>query len=88
MFSTSGYFNDAPDSVPSAFNAFMCVTEDEAHKCISYSPTKSCSLDPISRFLLKDCLNILLPSITELVNYSLTNSSFPNHFKQVVVTSS
>ena len=83
-FSTSGSFNDAPDSVPPAFNTFMPVTEDEVHKCISESPTKSCSLDPIPTFLLKDCLDILLPSIIKLVNYSLIEGSFPNHFKKVV----
>ena len=86
MFSTSGFFNDAPDSVPPAFNTFMSVTEDEVRKCISESPTKSCLLDPIPTFLLKDCLYILLPSITKLVNYSLTEGSFPNTFKKVVVT--
>ena len=85
-FSTSGSFNDAPDLVPPAFNTFMPVTE-EVHKCISESPTKSCSLDPIPTFLLfKDCLNILLPSITKLVNYSLIEGSFPNSFKKAVVT--
>ena len=51
-FATSGSFNDAPDSVPPAFNAFIPVTEDEVYKCISESPTKSCSLDPIPTFLL------------------------------------
>ena len=85
-FATSGSFNDAPDSVPPAFNAFMPVTEDEVYKCISESPTKSCSLDPIPTFLLKDCLDILLSSITKLVNYSLIEGSFPNSFKKAVVT--
>ena len=85
-FSTSGSFNDAPDSVPPAFNAFITVTEDEVYKCISESPTKSCSLDPIPTFLLKDCLDILLSSITKLVNYSLIEGSFPNSFKKAVVT--
>ena len=85
-FSTSGSFNDAPDSVPPAFNAFMLVTEDEVYKCISESPTKSCSLDPIPTFLLKDCLDILLSSITKLLNYSLIEGSFPNSFKKAVVT--
>ena len=74
-FSTSGSFND-----------FMPVTDDEVHKCISESPTKSCSLDPVPTFLLKDCLDILLPSITKLVNYSLIEGSFPNSFKKAVVT--
>ena len=38
-FSTSGSFNDTPDSVPSAFNTFKLVTEDEVSKCINESPT-------------------------------------------------
>ena len=83
-FPTSGSFNDALDSVPPAFNAFMPVTEDEVHKCISESPTKSCSLDTIPTSLLKDCLDIL-SSITKLVNYSLIEGSFPNSFKKAVV---
>ena len=37
-FSTSGSVNDALDSVPPAFNAFMPVIEDEVYKCISESP--------------------------------------------------
>ena len=74
-FSTSGSFNDAPDSLPPAFNGFMPVTEDEVYKCISESPTKSCSLDPIPTFLLKDCLDILISSITKLVNHSLIEGS-------------
>ena len=66
--------------------AFMPVTEDEIYKCISESPTKSCSLDPIPTFLLKDCLDILLSSITKLVNHYLIEGSFPNSFKKAVVT--
>ena len=49
-------------------------------------PTKVCLLDPIPTFLLKDCLDILLPFITKLVNYSLIQGSFPNAFKKAVVT--
>ena len=84
-FSTSGSFNDAPDSVPPAFYTFKPVTEDEVSKCINESPTKSCPLDPITTFLFKDCLDILLPSITKLVNYSLMNGSFPSAFKRAIV---
>ena len=72
--------------MPPAFNTFKPVTEDEVSKRINESPTKSCLLDPIPTFLLKDCLDILLPSITKLVNYSLIDGSFPSAFKRVVVT--
>ena len=74
-FSPSGSFNDTPDYVPPAFNTFKPVTEDEVRKCTNESPTKSCLLDPIPTFLLRDCLNILLPSITKLVNYSLSDGT-------------
>ena len=87
-FSTFGSFNAAPDLVPPAFNAFKSVTEDEVSKCINESPTKSCPLEPIPTFFLKDCLEILLPSITKLINYSLIDGSFPSAFKRAVVTPS
>ena len=82
-FSTSGSLTEAPDLVPPAFNIFVPVIQDEF---INESPTKSCLLDTIPTFLFKDCLDILLSSITKLVNYSLIEGCFPNTFKKVAVT--
>ena len=48
-------------------------------------PTKSCLLNPIPTFLLKECLGVLLPSITRHVNSSLIEGLFPDSFKQAVV---
>ena len=48
--------------------------------------TSGSFLAPIPTFLLKDCLDILLSSITKLVNYSFIEGSFPNSFKKAVVT--
>ena len=50
------------------------------------SPSKSCMLDPWPTFLVKEYVDILLPSITKLVNLSLVNGVFPAKFKQAVVT--
>ena len=47
------------------------VTQDEIGKIISKSPTKSCLLDLLPTFLIKECIDILLQSITKLVNCSL-----------------
>ena len=85
-FFTCGSFNDTPDSVPAAFNTFKPMIEDEVSKCINESPTKLCVLNHIPTFLLKDCLDILLPSVTKLVNYSLLEGSFPSTLKKVLVT--
>ena len=79
--------NVAPphSSIPN-FSSFGNVTEEEVQKIITASPTKSCSLDPWPTFLLKDCLDILIKPITELVNMSLSSGVFPDEFKQAIVT--
>ena len=50
------------------------------------SPTKSCSLDPWPTFLVKEYLDILLPLITKLVNFSLYEVVVPAAFKKAVFT--
>ena len=49
------------------------------------TPTKSCLLDPWPTFLVKECLDILLPSITKLVNCSLSDGVGPAGFKTDIV---
>ena len=65
---------------------FTQVTHDEIGKIISKSPIKSCLLDPLPTFLIKECIDILLPSITKLVNCSLCEGVVPDGFKKAVVT--
>ena len=55
-------------------------------KIIKTSPTKSCLLDPLPTFLIKECIDILLPSLTKLVNCSLMERCVPDAFKSAVVT--
>ena len=59
-----------PPFDPPKLTVFTQVTQDEIGKKISKSPTKSCLLDPLPIFLIKECIDIL-PSITKLVNCSL-----------------
>ena len=75
-----------PSSIPPRFNSFSPISEGEVEKIILNSPTKSCLIDPLPTFLVKECLDLLLPSITKLVNYSLSESLVPDGFKNAVVT--
>ena len=50
------------------------------------SPTKSCLLDPWPTFLLRECIDILLPSITRVVNCSLSEGVVPDEFKKAIAT--
>ena len=65
---------------------FQPVTIAEIRKLILKSPNKSCSLDPLPTFLVKDCLDELLPSITAIINASLSSATVPKSFKKAAVT--
>ena len=75
-----------PPFDPPKLTVFTQVTQDEIGKMISKSPTKSCLLSPLPTFLIKECIDILLPSITKLVNCSLREGLVPDGFKKAVVT--
>ena len=68
--STDSFRLPAPPDIPT-FDSSRTVSDVEIHKAIMKSPTKSCLLDPWPSFLVKECLNILLPSITKLVNLKI-----------------
>ncbi len=45
------------------------------------SPSKSCELDPVPTFLIKDWCDVLIPLITRIVNKSLNTGVFPTYLK-------
>ena len=59
--------------------------KDIAH-IIRQFPSKSCSLDTISSWLVKRNLDILLPPITKIVNTSLSTSTFPSALNVPIIT--
>jgi len=73
-----------PASSPS-LTVWREVTEDEV-RCIMAASAKSCSLDPIPTFLLRDCNESVLPFLTVLVNTSLREGYSPASQKKTVVT--
>jgi len=50
------------------------------------SPTKSCALDPILTFLVKEMVNVLLPYVTAMINTSLREGRLPSSHKHAVIT--
>jgi len=65
--------------------AFDPVSMEEVRKIVLKSASKSCELDPIPTFLLKPCLDSLLPVITNIINKSLTESRVPPLFRKALV---
>ncbi|MCP3849467.1 MAG: reverse transcriptase family protein, partial [Gammaproteobacteria bacterium] len=69
----------------SEFRSFQPVTEQQLKKVILLSKPTTCSLDPIPTPLLLECLDSLLPTLTHIVNLSLTSGSVPSIYKMAVV---
>ncbi|XP_030834100.1 uncharacterized protein LOC115921128 [Strongylocentrotus purpuratus] len=68
--------------------SFSCLdptTEDELLKIILASPSKSCSLDPIPTWFLKEHVHCLLPVLTNIVNSSLQTGTFPSAARSAII---
>ena len=68
------------------FSSFEKVSQLTVKECILSSVPKSCELDPIHSKLLIECLDCILPYLTDLFNSSLASGIFPQCFKSALVT--
>ena len=70
---------------PSCFSEFNPLSESEVFDLITASFKKSCPLDPIPTKLLNECVVVLLPPITKIINLSLDSGYFPRTWKCALV---
>ena len=68
------------------FSSFEKVSQLTVKECILNSAPKSCELDPIPSKLLMECLDSILPSLTDLFNSYLASVIIPQCFKSALVT--
>ncbi len=84
---TDSSTTSAADQVQTCTLSEFCeVTEDELLKIIMNCPTKSCALDPMPTWLLKQHIPTVIPSLTKIVNTSITTGSFPSSLGTASIT--
>jgi hypothetical protein len=64
---------------------FAPVSTDEVRKILMKAPAKSCELDVVPTWLLKHCIEPLLPCITAIINKSLAESDVPASYKRAII---
>ena len=64
---------------------FREMSEDQVKKLLNTSGMKSCMLDPMPASMLKNCIDILLPVFTKIINLSLETGSVPKSLKQAII---
>ena len=75
-----------PPDTRKVLQNLSCVSADEVRHLVLRARCKSSDLYPIPTSLVKDCIDILITPITSIINLSLTEGSFPSHFKSAHVS--
>ena len=83
---TDEYIPEVNASVP-RLHKLQPLTDEEIEKEICNMNNKTCELDPIPTYLIKDILPVVLKTITQIVNMSLTTGTFPLDWKTAMVKS-
>ena len=68
------------------FSSFKKVSQLAVKECILHYAPKSCDIDPNPSKLLIQCLDYILPSLTDLFNSPIASGIFPQRFKSYHVT--
>ena len=67
------HFQETCDSIMETFNPF---TEQDVTKLIEKLSDAFCQLDPLPIWLLKDCQEVLITPVTNIVNLSRSTAIF------------
>ena len=70
----------------SSLATLQSFAEADVRRIIMSSPIKSCSLDPVPTFLLREFVDLLLPYATRMVNASLEEGRLPISQRHAIVT--
>ncbi len=82
----STYIMDSAVSNIVIFDEFQYVSADDIKEVVLAMPNKSCSLDIIPMWLLKDNIDCVIEPLTTIVNDSFRTGVFPSRLREAVVS--
>lgn len=74
-----------PNPCPFHLSSFKKLKYDDLLKVVTAMPSKSCQLDPLPTWLLKECFDELSTILLYIVNESLSTGAFPSTLKSALV---
>jgi hypothetical protein len=66
--------------------SFAVLAEESVAEPIMRSPSKQSHMDPLPSWLLKQCVSLLAPFLTRLINLSIVDSAVPECMKMAIVS--
>ena len=73
------------ESCMSMMDTFQPFTETDIRQLLKKSSNAFCAVDLMPTWLVRECLNVLINSITNIVNKSLSLDVFPRSMKAAIV---
>jgi hypothetical protein len=67
-------------------NCFEPASVEEVEQVMSKLSNKTCDLDPLPTWVLKQNISVVSPVVTRIVNASMNDGIFPNAFKAAIIT--
>ena len=64
---------------------FERMTEDQVKSLINSCRLKTCILDPLPVSIMKDCMDVLLPVLTKMINISTETANVPVQLKEAMI---
>ena len=87
-FPSSSFSNVlTPPNTREVLHNLIHVTDAGVRRLVPSASCKSSDLDSLPTSLVKNYIDILVTPIVSIVNLSLSEGSFPTHFKSVLVSS-
>jgi len=83
---TSSPHSPSSPTTPPDFCSFTLASESEILNILSNCLHKQSDSDLIPTWLLKECASVLVPTITNIVNFSLTSGQFHPILKESVIS--
>jgi len=78
--------SEMKSTTTAVLSSFRVCTAENVRRIVMQSPTKSCDLDPIPTFMLKESIDALLPFLTAMCNASIAEGHLPSSQKHAIVT--
>ena len=69
----------------SRMKEFKILSKDEVSALIRKAANKSCELDPVPTYILKENVEVFCPIIGKIINTSLQCGEFPGNLKSALV---
>ena len=68
-----------------SLDTFKLTDHSEVSELIKAAPCKSCSLDPVPTWLLKECTSLVASAASSIINSSISTNVVPESFKEAIV---